>query len=217
MIRPFTTAFTLAHIRLTAVGYNPVGLLVLLSMAALAILAGCSINPTPLEQLQRDMALPVDHFRKTMTVKDDAFDRIAILTTKRGAHVKRLIGQKNWSDQFLRGFIDKKTGKHRYQVYVSMVHEGWHWRQPYRANFGSPLASAETERIFRDKNCYGKKNVPCLRLEEVGFALPVEELNRVALGARAADLTRKVWQFKIKMKNGEDYIGAMPLAEMIAF
>ncbi len=185
-----------------------------LLLIALLVLSGCSINPTQAQLQRQALGLSVEHFQNGVTVKDDAFETSAILSTQKGVVPPRQLLQKTWSDEFVRGFINKKTGAKSYQVYVILDRYGWGWVKPYRANFGSPLRTVPTVRIDREKICTKKKQ-PCTRREVVGFGLPPGELRRVVETASAGDLKTKVWGFKIKTKDGSDYVGTLPLAEII--
>ena len=160
------------------------------------------------------LAQPIEHFQKSVTVKDDDLDKVAILTTRKGYVPVRLIGQSNWNDEFVRGFIDKTTGRHSYQVYVILDHYSWDWIRPYQVNFGKPLVSADVLKIHRTKYCEKKKQ-PCERREVVGFTLPDRELRRVVETASAQDIKTKSWQFKIKGRTGPHYRGVLPLGEII--
>ena len=182
--------------------------------ALMTIVAGCSINPSKSELMHHVMGLSIEHFQHAVTVKDDAYEQFAVLTSKNGFVPPRHLTQKNWSDEYLRGFIDKKTGAHSYQVYVIIDRWGWDWIKPFQANFGKPLTSEKTVRIGREKVCNRKKS-PCVRREIVGFSLPEHELRRVVDNATPQDLKSRVWLFKIKTKDGSDYNSGLPLAEII--
>ncbi len=65
-------------------------------------LSGCASGPT-VEEL---ISLTPEHFRDTATVKDDVLETTAVISTENG-YVER-----GFADDFLRAFIDKKTGAH---------------------------------------------------------------------------------------------------------
>jgi hypothetical protein len=199
--------------------YSPFGNVyksVLIASALVVVLglAGCSINPSKAELQRRALGHSAAYFQRGVTVKDDDLERVAILTTANGVVPPRLLLQKNWSDEYVRGFINKTTGAHSYQIYVVIDRFGWDWIKPYAANFGTPLMSVPTVRINREKACTRKK-APCTRRETIGFALPARELRRVVDTYSAQDRQSKFWKFKVKTKDGSDYVGALPMAEII--
>jgi len=183
-------------------------------LAVLAALAGCSINPSKAELQRRALGHSAEYFQRGVTVKDDDLEKVATLTTANGVVPPRLLLQKNWSDEYVRGFINKSTGVHSYQVYVVIDRFGWDWIKPYAANFGTPLMSVSTVRINRQKAC-PKKKAPCTRREIIGFELPARELRRVVNTYNAQDRQNKFWKFKVKTKDGSDHVGALPTAEII--
>jgi len=63
------------------------------------------------------LSLTMEHFRDTATVKDDALGTVATISTQNGYQEKRGLLRIVWNDTFLRGFIDKATGRRTFQVY----------------------------------------------------------------------------------------------------
>lgn len=165
------------------------------------------------QQLAEARTLPADHFAKSVTIKDDALETKAMFSTEKGFAEKRGLMGIVTEDQFLRAFLDKKTGQRTYQVYVVLAYKGDIWREPFQANFGTPLASAPVKRITRTSDCRKKHEHSCIRVEHVGFELPAAEFARVAETATPADMKQKMWVFRLKTRDGKDHNGEIPLAE----
>tara|TARA_R110002096_G_scaffold245529_2_gene437764 strand:+ start:56 stop:655 length:600 start_codon:yes stop_codon:yes gene_type:complete len=178
-----------------------------LALLMLIYLSACAGNPQ--QQLDAALKLDVDHFKQHLTIEDDEFENIVVFSTHQG--LKNTSG----TDEFLRGFIDKRTGIKTYQVYVSMKHRSGQWLYPYRASFGRPLITTQTKRIGSDVDCYSRYS-SCRYVEIVTFMIPEKEVLRVANNATPADFKTSAWKFKIKTKASEDYLGAILLPEILA-
>jgi len=154
-----------------------------------------------------------DHFAATATVKDDALETSAVYSTEKGHQEKRGLLGLVPEDQFLRCFHDKRTGKRRYQVYVTLAYKSDTWREPFQANFGTPLQTAPTKSALRQSDCKDRRKIGgCVRIEHVVFEVPEAEFRRIAEAA-PADIEAKTWDFRLKTKDGKDYADQLPYAE----
>lgn len=154
-----------------------------------------------------------DHFAAAATVKDDALEASIVYSTEKGYQEKRGLLGLVPEDQFLRAFHDKRTDKRRYQVYVALGYKGDIWREPFQANFGTPLQTRPTKSALRQSDCKDRrKNGGCIRIEHVVFEVPEEEFRRIA-DAPAGDIETRVWDFRLETKDGKDYAGQLPYAE----
>ncbi len=154
-----------------------------------------------------------DHFAATATIKDDALETSAVYSTEKGYQEKRGLLGLVPEDEFLRAFHDKRTGKRRYQVYVTLAYKSDTWREPFQADFGTPLQTIPTKSVLRQSDCKDRRKIGgCVRIEHVVFEVPEAEFRRIA-EASSADIDAKTWDFRLKTKDGKDYAGQLPYAE----
>ena len=129
------------------------------------ILISCATAKQNKERLQ---ALDVEHFKKTMTIKDDELEINVEFNTQKGFHVEPgaagefLIGMRAGlaseggrdaimdTDYFLRAFLNKQTGQKIYQVCSFVKYSANNWRFYEKANFGKPLRSVKTDKVGSD-------------------------------------------------------------------
>ena len=90
------------------------------------------------------VALTPEHFAETADLKDSALDTSATITTLNGFQEKHGLLRILWDDSFLRGYVDKKTGAARIQVYQYMYYTGA-WRFYYRASYESPAGPVDAK------------------------------------------------------------------------
>ena len=69
------------------------------------------------KQARKYLSMTPDDFKACTAIKDDSLDTIAVLNTSPCFQEKRGILGIVWNDNFLRAFIDKRTGATTYQVY----------------------------------------------------------------------------------------------------
>lgn len=181
-------------------------------LASVGLVGGCA-NDLHQQQLAAARALPPEHFANSVTIKDDALETKAMFSTDKGFAEKRGVLGIVSEDQFLRAFIDKRTGARTYQVYVVLGYKSDIWREPFQANLGTPLTSAIVTRLRRESDCRQKKTSGCIRVEHVAFELPEAEFRRVIETATPTDMRTKMWVFRLKTRDGKDYNGEIPLAE----
>lgn len=154
-----------------------------------------------------------DHFAATATFKDDALETSAVYSTEKGYQEKRGLLGLVPEDQFLRAFFDKRTGMRRYQVYVTLAYKSDTWREPFQANFGTPLQTTPTKSALRQSDCKDRRKIGgCIRIEHVVFEVPEAEFRRIA-ETSSADIEAKTWDFRLKTKDGKDFVGQLPYAE----
>lgn len=187
--------------------------IICLLLTSVVMLSGCLTGPTKLEDA---LALDINHFKSTMNIKDDEFEPIVVFSTLKGLQGKQGLLGVVGTDEFLRGFLDKRTGQKSYQVYVNFRHRAGQWLFPYQANYGRPLMTTKVDRIGSDVDCTGSRYSGCSYRETIVFSVPEKEFRRVQENATPADFKTKAWKFKVKTKAGEDYLSAILLPEVIA-
>jgi len=175
-------------------------------LAVLIFLMGCVNHQQKVQdEGLRYLAISKDEYKGLISIKDDALEPVVVLSTEKGFKQQHGLANIIWNDFFLRGYIDKKTGNRKVQVYAALVHQSGAWLQPYQANYGAPLQTTSIESIANDVDCaaselYGS----CKYWEHVGFIIDDSELKRIEQAFQAADPATQAWQFKIKTKSGKD-------------
>ena len=173
-------------------------------------LAGADLPP-PARQM---LALTPQDFERTASVKDDALEVLATITTEPGYQERHGLLRIVWSDNFLRAFVDKTSGAVTYQLYQRIVYGGRLYKYFRIANYETPAGpkSVETLDLGRTEDCsrsrlYGG----CTRIETV--AVPLDAALLAAIAADYAPGTEAAWHFRFKAQSGDDFDGAMAPAE----
>ena len=165
-------------------------------------------------QLQTALSLTKEHFKSTATVKDDSLDTVATITTVNGFQEKRGLLGIVWDDNFLRAFIDKKSGKTSFQLYQIIYYQAGGWNFFQTINFETPSGpqSKPVTIIKRDVNCTGSRYSGCTYVEHVGFDVDEGLLRTIAQGYSPGQ--RSGWRFKFTARSGQDYNDGMLPAEV---
>ena len=181
-------------------------------LALLAFLSACQAVPAP-EQVGAAATLGQAHFESTASLRDDSLDLIATITTADGYRPRRGAFDKSWNDNFLRAFVDKRTGRTTYQVYQDFFYRAHAMRRYYAANYaglGGPR-SVDVTVIDRDIVCTGSILSPCSYFETVGFEVDEEVLRAAAGGAQSGGAP---WRFKFRARSGADFHTGLAPAEV---
>jgi hypothetical protein len=181
-------------------------------------LVGCTTAPTREDAQKLLDSLTPDHFYSTATVKDSSVDTIATITTENGYQEKRGILNIVWDDSFLRGFIDKRTGKITIQFYEYIAYQGSSWRFYETVNYetreGPKMVPLTV--IGRDVvDCSGSSYGGCTYAEHVTFELSEPYLRRLAASYKPGELT--VWKLRFNAKSGAEFNAWMSPAEVQGF
>lgn len=164
------------------------------------------------KSVQQLLAMAPADFERTAVLKDDALDTLAQISTEPGFQEKRGLLKMIWHDNFVRAFIDKKTGATTFQVYQYISYSG-SWRFYTTANYETPMGpdSKPVTVIARNVNSCSAY-VGCSFTEHVGFEVSEEMLR--AIGARYALQPGSIWRFKFASKSGGDWQDGMATAEV---
>ena len=181
----------------------------------LLLLSGCATTTESLTQTA--LNLTKEHFSNTATIKDDALDTTATITTFNGFQEKRGLLGVVWEDDFLRAFVDKKSGKTLIQVYQKLSYRGSGWHFFNTVNYETPTGpqSAQLTIIKRDVDCSGSRYLGCTYTEQVGFNVD-ESLFRTIAGKYAPGKLAG-WKYKLSAKSGQDYQGTILASEIAGF
>lgn len=166
-------------------------------VVSVGLLAGCASVE---KQEQSAGLLTPEHFRDTATVKDDRLETVATITTVNGYQLKQGLLDIVWNDHFLRAFVDKRSGKVRYQLYQVIYYRDA-WRYYTMANYETSAGpqSVEATVISRDVlSCSGSSG--CTFVEHVAFDIPESVLRDVAARGVGGE-----WSYKFKSKAGIDF------------
>lgn len=186
------------------------------SLATACLLAGCASAGTDYQAYAKSQyaQLSVEHFIKTMTIKDDELETSAQFSTYKGHRPNAsgdlylsLVSSPN--DEFMRAYIFKDSGKEVYQMYFLL--KSSQWKRPSQINFAAGLGSKPTDRIGIDSDCSGGY---CTSYEDVIVNFTKKELQQAVkvLGANSENLLK----FRIKGQSGQDYDGSFSVNEIKA-
>lgn len=183
-------------------------------MIALTASGATAADKLP-KQLQRLLAMTPAEFEKAAAVKDDALEVQATITTQPAFRETRGLLKIVWNDNFLRAFIDKKTGKATYQLYQRITYNAPSWKFYKLANYETPTGpeSVEVMELGRDVDCSSSRLMGgCTYTETI--AVPVkEELLRTIAGLYVPN-QQDAWRFRFKAQSGEDFNDGMMPAEV---
>lgn len=182
-------------------------------LASLAALAGCAstgaAGPTAHASL-----LTVEHFRSSASIRDDALDVAATISTEPGWQPapNPIVGRVH--DTFLRASVVKADGVAAIQAYTWIRYPGSGWRNYITANYetsGGP-AVANVDRLGNpDVDC-SLRALGCVYRENLGFLVPEATLREWSATHRGG--TAVEWKFKLTARSGDVYNGTLPWAEV---
>jgi hypothetical protein len=160
------------------------------------------------------ISLSMDHFRDTATVKNDAVADKITISTENGfiEHTGPL--RMVWTDEFLRGVIDTKTGQKSFEINAWVTYSG-KWRGYESANYqgqNGPRSAATTQIRKEMANCPVGE---CTYTEHVAFPVDEELLRQIAAGYVQGKPI--IWEFKLIAKSGPAHGGGLSNAEIAGF
>jgi hypothetical protein len=161
------------------------------------------------------LSLTMDHFRDTATVKDDALDTVATISTQNGYQEKRGLLRIVWNDTFLRGFIDKATRRHSFQVYQLISYKAAGWRYYESANYQTPSGPRSTPVTVISRDVTDCSGGNCYYAEHIAFAVDEDLLRTIASSFVPGKAV--LWQYKFIPKSGDDFIDGLSNAEVAGF
>jgi hypothetical protein len=188
----------------------------LLTAATCFVVLGCCSMFSAQAKDPPPMSLMPEHFRDTATLKDDALDTIAIITTENGWVEHHGLINMAWNDEFLRGFVDKRTGAKTFQVYAWISYDDTHWRSYNIANFQTTTGptSVSTTIIDRQVSSCSSYN-GCHYTEHFTFDVDEKLLRAIALGYLPG--APAAWKFKFIPQSGPDFLDGLSNAEIVGF
>jgi hypothetical protein len=94
-------------------------------LLGLILIQGCV--PTRKAAKKEVFHLDTQHFKDTTTVANVLSGSAVEFSTLNGYRPEKFIGV-GWLDSFLKGYVNKKTGKRYFQVYQFISYQGRGWR-----------------------------------------------------------------------------------------
>ncbi|MGN6357709.1 MAG: hypothetical protein ACTHLU_09550 [Novosphingobium sp.] len=163
------------------------------------------------KQLKMVAALTPETVANGAKITDDSLETTATITTFDAYRSNGGFTDPVRSDNFLRAFVDKRTGSVRYQVYQNITYN-WDWRHFTYVNYASGTGVEEEELTNIARDVVACAPGICTYREVVGFSVGEEELRKIAgqyLPGRAA-----FWRFRFKARNGIDWEDRVSAAEV---
>lgn len=160
------------------------------------------------------LSLSMEHFRDTATVKNDPVSDKITISTENGFAEHSGPLRMVWTDEFLRGVIDAKTGQKSFEVNAWVTYSG-KWRSYESASYqgGNGPRSAATTQVRKEMaNCPVGE---CTYTEHVAFPVDEESLRQIAAGYVPGKPI--IWEFKLLAKSGPAHGGRLSNAEIAGF
>jgi len=176
----------------------------------ISLLAGCAVTlSTPHE----------NQFKKTIVIRDDPTQNAVVFSTIKGGQEKQMTTGQVWNDNFLRGFIDKRTGGKTYQVYNVVYYGGSgakaSWKHFKQASYDMlrGVKLTPTTILREDENCsaltvYGQ----CVYNEHVTFKVTDQLFE--AMSTMYQSESAKEWQYTLISESRESHRDIITIAEI---
>jgi hypothetical protein len=159
------------------------------------------------------LSLTMEHFRDTATLKDDALDTTATITTEPGLIDRGTFFRPASYDEFFRVLIDKRTGVRIFEVYEWITYSGDGWRFYETANYQTPTGPASSPVIKIASNVVGcTATLGCTYTEHVAFTVDEGLLRQLAAGYAPGH--NDIWLYKFVAKNGTQFEDGFTAAEI---
>jgi hypothetical protein len=159
------------------------------------------------------LSLTMEHFRDTATLKDDALDTTATITTEPGYIDRGSFFRPASYDEFFRVLIDKRTGVRIFQVYEWITYSDNSWRFYETANYqtsNGPNSVPVTKIAANLVGCTA--NLGCTYTEHVAFTVDEKLLRQLA--ATYAPDHNTVWLYKFVAKDSSEFEDGFTTAEI---
>ena len=187
------------------------------AFALMALIAFGAVGADKKKLLEEALALTPEKVLQTITIKDDNLDTSAQINTVNTFQEKSGLLKIVWNDNFLRAFVDKKTGEATIQVYQFVNYSG-DWRTYNRVNYETPEGpkSAILISISRDVvSCSGSRYGGCTYSEHFAFNVDEKLLRTIAALYKPGQMLG--WKFKYYSQSGQEWPDGMLPAEVAGF
>jgi len=172
--------------------------------------AGYEVIEPSAKQMQQLQALTPEAAQRAITISDDDLETVATITSEKVWKSRGKFTDRVRSDNFLRAFIVKASGKVRYQLYQEITYSG-EWRQFTSVNYATPDGPASVPVVSISKDVVTCSSGLCVYREVVGFDIPAEQLAAIAESYQPGQ--SKLWRFRFKGQGGLDWEDRLAPAE----
>jgi hypothetical protein len=159
-------------------------------------------------------SLTMEHFRDTATVTENPANGTTIISTENGYVEHTGLMRTVWHDEFLRGVIDRQTGRRSLQVYAWVIYTG-SLRTYETANYRTAIGPRSVPVNQLAKEVVNCPVGDCTYTERIAFPVDEESLRQLAV-ARVPGNPDK-WPYKLVAKSGPEYAGELSNAEIAGF
>jgi hypothetical protein len=169
------------------------------------------IEPSP-KQMAKLQALTPEGVAAGVEIHDDDLETVATITTVKAYQSNGAFTDRVRSDNFLRAFVDKRTGEVRYQLYQSVSYN-YVYRNFTGVNYASsdgPRTAPVTVIDHEVVACMGGAD-HCSYKDTIGFDVSEAQLRWVA-GQYVAG-NSPFWRFKFRSQAGMDWEDRIAPAE----
>jgi len=168
------------------------------------------IEPTE-KQMKTLQALTPEAVTDSVTISDDDLEPAATITTVNAYQSKGGFTDKVRADNYLRAFIDKRSGATHYQLYQTVRYMGPD-RAFQLATYATPDGPVPAELRELGHDVVTCKVSLCVRDDTLAFELPRATLDVIASQYMAG--SSSTWRFRFKAKTGADWEDRMMPAEI---
>jgi hypothetical protein len=168
------------------------------------------IEPSP-KQLAQLRALTPESVEGQVSIKTDSLEPLITVTSDKVWKSNGKFTDKVRSDNFLRAFIDKRTGEVRYQLYQEVTYTG-EWRRFASVHYETSSGPASAQIAPISQEVIGCSFGLCAYREAIGFDVPRQVLEEVA--GRYSTRDPAFWRFRFKGQNGLDWEDRIAPAEV---
>ena len=178
-------------------------------------LNSCGVATSRESQARAALNLSRSHFKYSVTIKDGPLDTVITFSTINGVKERRGLLGIVWDDNFLRAFIDKKSGTKTFQVYNS-IYYGGRWKFFTQANYETPDGPKSTTLTIIDRRVVDCSDVRltggCNFNEHVAFLVDEKLLRWIG---EADTVGQPIgWRYKLSARSGDDYQDGLLPAEI---